>query len=305
MNLDRRKFLQLCGVSASGLLLPSGLALAAPLQESPSAQPKGMLSDLTKCIGCGWCQQACQEWNHLPAPPDCCGEAEPEDICLSADVWTVPELEVVEENGKQYQVFVKQQCMHCVDPACVSACPVGALQKLDSGPVVYDCTRCIGCRYCMVACPFSIPKFEWGESLGRIRKCTFCVDRQEDGLEPACAAACPTGALIFGDRDSLIAEAEARIQADPDRYFNHVYGKEELGGTSWMYLSPVSFEAMGFPAVGTEPVTSLSEAIATYGTAGVAASVTLLMGGLYYWFNGRKPKIQVDEPIPVESERES
>ena len=304
MNLDRRKFLQLCGVSASGLLLPSGLALAAPLQESPSAQSKGMLSDLTKCIGCGWCQQACQEWNHLPAQQSG-AEAQRETTCLSADVWTVPELKVVEEKGEQYQVFVKRQCMHCVDPACVSACPVGALQKLDSGPVVYDCTRCIGCRYCMVACPFSIPKFEWEESLGRIRKCTFCVDRQEDGLEPACAAACPTGALMFGDRDSLIAEAEARIQADPDRYFHHVYGKEELGGTSWMYLSPVSFEAMGFPAVGTEPVTSLSEAIATYGTAGVAASVTLLLGGLYYWFNGRQPKLQeAHEPIPVESERE-
>ena len=304
MNLDRRKFLHICGVTAGGLFLPSGVTLAAEPQVSPSAKSKGMLSDLTKCIGCGWCQQACQEWNHLPAQQSG-AEAQQETICLSADVWTVPELQEVEEDGQQYQVFVKRQCMHCVDPACVSACPVGALQKLENGAVVYDCTRCIGCRYCMVACPFSIPKFEWGESLGRIRKCTFCVDRQADGLEPACAAACPTGALIFGDREALIAEAEARIQADPDRYFHHVYGKEELGGTSWLYLWPVSFESMGFPSLGTEPVTSLSEAVATYGTAGVAASVTLLLGGMYYWFNGRQPKLLEHEPLPEESEGES
>jgi formate dehydrogenase iron-sulfur subunit len=196
-------------------------------------------------------------------------------------------------------------CNHCDDPPCTRVCPTQATWKRPDGIVMMDWHRCIGCRYCMVACPFGIPKFEWEESLGRIRKCTFCVDRQEEGLEPACAAACPTGALMFGDRDSLIAEAEARIQTDPDRYFHHVYGKEELGGTSWLYLSPVSFEAMGFPALGTDPVTSLSEAVATYGTAGVAASVTLLLGGLYYWFNGRQPKLQEEhEPIPVESERE-
>ena len=304
MDINRRKFLYVCGMTAGGLLMPS-VARADPLAGSSSSQQKGMLVDLTKCIGCGWCQQACKEWNHLPANPlDEAGCAQVDD-CLSADTWTLPELQSIEEDGQQYQVFVKRQCMHCVNPACVSACPVGALQKLDSGAVVYDCTRCIGCRYCMVACPFGIPKFEWAEPLPRIQKCTFCADRQADGLEPACAAACPTGALTFGDRGTLIAQAEARIQADPDRYFHHLYGEEELGGTSWMYLSPVAFETLGFPLLGTEPVTSLSEAVATYGTVGVAASVTLLLGGLYYWFNGRQPKLQVRE-IPIkESERES
>ena len=305
MELDRRKFLQACGVTASGLLVPSGLASAAPLEGPPSNHSKGMLTDLTKCIGCGWCTQACKEWNHLPAQQSGDADGEHEGPCLSAETWTFPELNEIEADGQRHKVFVKQQCMHCVDPACVSACPVGALQKLDSGPVVYDCTRCIGCRYCMVACPFGIPKFEWEEPLPRIRKCTFCVDRQEDGLEPACAAACPTGALTFGDRDALITEAEARIQADPDHYFHHIYGKDELGGTSWMYISPVPFEALGFPAFSTEPVTSVSEAVATYGTVGVAASVTLLLGGMYYWFHGRQPTLEVDEPIQVEGERES
>jgi formate dehydrogenase iron-sulfur subunit len=157
----------------------------------------------------------------------------------------------------------------------------------------------------MVACPFSIPKFEWEERLPRIRKCTFCVDRQADGLEPACAAACPTGALLFGDRDELIAEAEARIQVDPDRYFQHVYGKEELGGTSWLYLAPVPFKALGFPELQTEPVTSLSESVATYGTAGVAASVALLLGGLYHWLHGRQPELQMEAAIRTEGEEES
>lgn len=298
MELDRRRFLQICGLTASSLLAPSGIALAAPLQAS-STQPTGMLSDLTKCIGCGWCAEACSEWNHLAAQQP--GSQGQEQSCLSAQTWTLPDLREIEHDGQKHQVFVKQQCMHCLDPACVSACPVGALQKLDNGPVVYDCTRCIGCRYCMVACPFGIPKFEWDEPLPRIQKCTFCVDRQTQGMAPACSAACPTGALTFGNRDALIAEAEARIQADPDRYYPHVYGKDELGGTSWMYLSPVPFEELDFPTFKTEPVTALSESVATYGTAGVAASVTLLMGGLYYWFHRQKGEIMVDEPALEDS----
>jgi formate dehydrogenase iron-sulfur subunit len=261
-----------------------------------------MLSDLTKCIGCGWCQDACREWNHLSAQEGEAQEIEREDPCLSAETWTFPDLREVEAGGQVHRVFVKRQCMHCEHPACVSACPVGALQKQENGAVVYDCTRCIGCRYCMVACPFSIPKFEWSEALPRIRKCTFCVDRQAGGLAPACAGACPTGALTFGERDAIVSEAEARIAAHPDRYHHHIYGKDELGGTSWLYLSPVPFEALGFPTLGPEPVTTLSEAIATYGTVGVAASVSLLLGGVYYWFNGRNAHAHVELPVEDETE---
>lgn len=123
-------------------------------------------------------------------------------------------------------------------------------------------------------------------------------------MPPACAAACPTGALTFGDRDAMIAEAEARLQADPDLYVQHIYGKDEVGGTSWMYLSPVPFEELGFPELDTEPVTELSEAVATYGTAGVAASATVLLGGLYYWFNGRGKKLEDAELDAKEEEME-
>lgn len=299
MEVDRRQFLKVCGLAAGCMLIPSGAVLAAP---AGNAQSKAMLSDVTKCIGCGWCQQACKEWNDLPATGAEGGDQE--SPCLSAETWTVPDLIEIEEGSELQRVFVKRQCMHCMDPACVSACPVGALQKLDSGPVVYDCTRCIGCRYCMVACPFGIPKFEWNEPQPRIQKCTFCADRQEEGMPPACAVACPTGALTFGDRDAIIAEAESRIQAHPERYVPRIYGRSEVGGTSWMYLSPVPFEALGFPDLKTEPVTALSEAVATYGTAGVAASATILLGGLYYWFNGRGRKPEMTGLVSEEGEME-
>ncbi|MCL7451711.1 MAG: 4Fe-4S dicluster domain-containing protein [Anaerolineae bacterium] len=253
-----------------------------------------MLCDLTRCIGCGYCQRACCEWNQLN-PSEASATAKELDCGLSAELWTFPELREIEEDGKQFRVFVKRQCMHCLEPACVSACPVGALSRLENGAVTYDESKCIGCRYCMVACPYSVPKFEWDERLPRIRKCTFCADRQAQGMEPACSAACPTGTLTFGKRDELIAEAKARIQADPANYVSHIYGQDELGGSSWLYLSPVPFEKLGFPEFKTEPVTGLSEAVATYGTAGVAASVAAMLGG-FYWLNHRKSEPELQEP---------
>lgn len=301
MELNRRTFIKLTGAATAACLLPSGIARAAP-STSKTAKAKGMLSDLTKCIGCGWCQQACSEWNQLAAKSDCPDE-EPES--LSADTWTVAEQKDVQRVGGTYRIYVKRQCMHCLQPACVSACPVGALQKLDEGPVTYDPSRCIGCRYCMVACPFGIPKFEWEAALPMIRKCTFCVDRQQAGLAPACAGACPTGALLFGDRDALIAEARSRIQNEPERYVNHVYGENEIGGTSWLYLSPIPFQDLGFPALKTQSVTELSEAIAVYGTPSMAIGVAALLGGVHYWFSRRQGAIEATEiPGDIEQERQ-
>jgi formate dehydrogenase iron-sulfur subunit len=243
-----------------------------------------MLVDLTKCVGCGWCQEACKQSNELPLEKIDNWSAEQDALPLSANTWTLVTFKDIEQNGEQVRLYAKRQCMHCQHPACVSACPVSALQKTACGAVVYDAARCIGCRYCMMACPFGIPKFEWNEPIPLIRKCTFCADRQEDGLEPACADACPTGALLFGDRAALIAEAEKRIQEHPDKYIDHIYGKDELGGTSWLYLSPISFEELGFPTLEAEPVTDLSETVATRGTPAVGLGVTFLLGALYYWF---------------------
>jgi formate dehydrogenase iron-sulfur subunit len=222
-----------------------------------------------------------------------CPDQDPDS--LSADSWTVAQHKDIQRDGRSFRVYVKRQCMHCLEPACVSACPVGALQKTDEGPVTYDPSRCIGCRYCMVACPFGVPKFEWDAALPMICKCTFCADRQEEGMAPACAAACPTGALLFGNRDDLIAEARARIQDEPERYTNHVYGETEIGGTSWLYLSPVPFQDLGFPALKTESVTELSEAIAVYGTPSLAVGVAALLGGVHYWFGRRQGSIETDE----------
>lgn len=300
MKLSRRDTLKACGVAVGAWLLPLNAPGAARAMDRPSHRSKAMLVDLTLCIGCGWCQQACKQWNDLPAVKTYhwdCGEKQ---LSLSAKTWTLVECREVKTNSELYQVFVKRQCMHCLDPACISACPVGALQKAEFGAVVYDPSRCIGCRYCMVACPFGVPKYEWDTALPLIQKCTFCAERQEAGLRPTCADACPTGALLFGERDALIAEAEARIQAQPEQYVNHIYGKEEFGGTSWMYLSPVPFASLGFPALSRDPATRLSETVATFGMPGLALSVSLLLGGVYYWFNRLEGSALADEPVRQE-----
>jgi formate dehydrogenase iron-sulfur subunit len=127
-------------------------------------------------------------------------------------------------------------------------CPVGALVKTPEGPVTYDADKCIGCRYCMVACPFGIPKYQWGEALPKVQKCIMCAEKRvSKGLKPACATVCPSGATTFGERDALIAEARKRIRSTPNEYVDHVYGLEEAGGTSVLYLSCVPFESIGFP----------------------------------------------------------
>jgi formate dehydrogenase iron-sulfur subunit len=249
---------------------------------------KSVLVDLNRCMGCRACQVACKAWNDNPGEVTLCLGCYDNPPDFSGDTWSLIRFNEVEESsGKLHWVFTKRQCMHCVHPACVSACPVSALEKLDDGPVVYDAKKCIGCRYCMLACPFHVPRVHWDRVFPLIKKCTFCADRQSNGMEPACVKACPTDALVYGEREALIAEAEARIQSRPDKYANHVYGKEEAGGTSWMYISPVPFKELGFPELDSEPVPELSEALAIYGTPSMLVGVTALLGGLY-WFTKRR-----------------
>ncbi len=278
--MKRRQFLKVVGAATGALLLPSRteLMIARASSDSP-CDSQGVLVDLTKCIGCGWCQEACSQQNDLSPEEIRNWSVDQDPLPLSANTWT---LVTFGETATNERVFAKRQCMHCLHPACVSACPVSALEKSECGAVVYDAARCIGCRYCMVACPFEIPKFEWDESLPLIRKCTFCADRQAEGLEPACTSACLTGALLFGDRAALVTEAKARIEEHPDQYVDHIYGKEELGGTSWMYLSPVPFVELGFPTLGEQTVTGLSETVATFGTPAVALGVALFLSSIYY-----------------------
>src|SRR5664279_2026621 len=140
------------------------------------------------------------------------------------------------------------QCMHCVTPACASGCVVKALEKTPEGPVVYHTDRCLGCRYCMIVCPFGVPKYEFTSATPLVKKCTFCAERQKKGLAPACTEVCPSGALKFGRRADLLEEAKTRIYTNPDAYVHKIYGEDEAGGTSWLYISDVPFESLALPA---------------------------------------------------------
>jgi|YelNatPaOPRAMG01_1025707.scaffolds.fasta_scaffold17529_4 formate dehydrogenase iron-sulfur subunit len=191
----------------------------------------GILIDITKCIGCGACEKACKMRNDLPTNLE---------TNLSATAYTV-----VQE--RLPNTYVRRMCMHCENPTCVSVCPVGAFTKTKAGPVIYDKDKCIGCRYCMYSCPFSIPKYQWDRVIPYVQKCYMCADRIEEGSEPACTAACPTGASIFGERDALIHEAQMRIKDNPGRYVDHIYGLNEVGGTSVLYISSVPFDKLGPP----------------------------------------------------------
>jgi formate dehydrogenase iron-sulfur subunit len=250
---------------------------------------KGVLYDATKCIGCRACQVACKQWNELPAEKTTNSGTYENPPKMSAYTFTKINFTELEHNGEFKWVFNKQQCMHCQEPGCAEACIVGALVKTEAGPVTYDEGKCIGCRYCMVACPFGIPNFEWDKPIPWIRKCTFCADRQGAGLKPACVTTCPTGALKFGERDELIAEAQRRIAEHPDKYVNHIYGAQEVGGTSWLYLSPVPFEEIGFPTLPSVPVTINAER-AMAAVPPVLVGVAAAMAGIY-WLVQRQQKI--------------
>jgi formate dehydrogenase iron-sulfur subunit len=244
---------------------------------------KALLQDGTRCIGCRACQVACKAWNDLPAESTRFfggdGYQNPRD--LGASTYTVVGYtETARADGAPDWVFARHVCMHCQEPACVSACPAAALRKLPTGPVVWDESHCIGCRYCQLACPFVVPKFGFSSLVPRISKCTMCADRLEAGRPPACAQACPTGAIAFGDRDTLVAEAEARIAAAPDRYVHHVYGKDEVGGTCVLHLSSVPFDRLGYPTnLPTEPMPHYTRWVMDL-IPGAVVGLGLVLGGV-------------------------
>ena len=260
-SFNRRRFLQ-------GLVGGTGLCVISPADvnaNTPShAGIPSVLVDITRCINCRSCMRACKESNDLPNNTDLTsdfpGSWESED--LRWDQWTVVN-PVTGLNGDGIEVTrnVKSQCMQCLEPTCVSVCPVGAMTKSELGPILYSADRCIGCRYCIMACPFDVPKFEWeGGMFSVIGKCQFCThQRLAEGKIPACVESCPTGALKFGSRESLLFEARARIKTTPDRYVDHIYGENEAGGTAWLYISDVPFENIGFKSnVETAPMPPLT-----------------------------------------------
>lgn len=247
-----------------------------------------ILTDLTKCIGCEACAWACKEINELPRDD---GAAK-----LSARTWTTVE--------KRKGVNIRRQCMHCLDPACVSVCPVGALQKTAEGPVIYDESRCMGCRYCMIGCPFGVPKYEWDSPLPRVQKCVLCFEKRvKEGRQPACTEACPTGATKFGDRDELIQEARERIRKSPDLYVDHIYGLHEAGGTSVLYLSSVPFEELAFKvSLRDDPYPRLTWEILSK-LPSVVSVGGVMMFGIWWIVNRRETmeKVRNGELSPEEA----
>jgi len=232
--MDRRGFLGLVG-SAGALGLVGRDAKAMP---GGGADLPAVLVDTTKCVGCRTCETECARANGLPEPPD----PVPEPARLSPVRWTV----VNDHKGpKGEEVTAKRQCMHCRQPACVSACLTRAMHKTARGAVVWDGDKCMGCRYCMLSCPFDVPTFEYDSPNPRILKCRMCLERQEAGGIPACVENCPAEALTFGKRGELVRTAWRRIDAEPDKYVAHVYGEHEAGGTSYLYLSAIPFENLG------------------------------------------------------------
>jgi formate dehydrogenase iron-sulfur subunit len=301
MNPTRRTFLKCAGATgAAALVAGPRVASAAALR---SGKSPAVLVDTTRCVGCRACEAACSEANKLP-PPAMTGDEAVYKTRRTMDVntFTVVNRRDGPDGGSEPR-YVKSQCMHCLDPGCASACPAKAMEKTFDGPVVYHPERCLGCRYCMLACPFDVPRFEYEKASPYIRKCLFCADRQEQGLVPACVEACPAMTLQFGTRGDLLEEARKRIYQNPDKYVHHVYGEDEVGGTSWLYITDVPFERLGFRTdLSTESAPELSRTALAAVPFVLTLWPPLLMG--LYTFSQRREEAAGAETGESESNHE-
>lgn len=294
MGIDRRGFLKhVAGIGAAAAVGSAGKAFA---EEEFAGNPDrfGVLVDLSVCIGCRKCELACKEVNHLPFK----SVAEFEDKSVfehkrrtHADTYTVVNRFYNSENPGQ-PIYVKKQCMHCDEPACASACLVKAFTKTPEGAVVYNPKVCIGCRYCMAACPFNIPAYQYDDPFTpEVTKCTFCYNIiSQSGGKPACVQNCPVDALTFGKREDLVDLAHEKIRMSPNKYVRHVYGEHEMGGTSWLYISPVPFDQVGFRTdLGTTPAPKFTRGFLSMVSVVLIAWPALCMG--FYTFSKRREEI--------------
>lgn len=237
MSIDRRSFFKTLGIA--GVTLAVGKSAGATSPENNEIEFNGVLYDSTRCVGCLECEKACASAHNLPEPVD---EIKVDVLRKTSEF----QRSVINyRTTSKGEVYVRNQCMHCNEPACAAACLTEAMHKTKEGPVIWREPKCMGCRYCMVSCPFDVPKFEYHSANPKIQKCDMCYDRITKGQLPTCVESCPGEALTFGTRRELIADARKRIAENPDNYIDQIYGENVAGGTGWLYLSPVPFNELG------------------------------------------------------------
>jgi formate dehydrogenase iron-sulfur subunit len=256
-----------------------------------------ILIDTTRCVGCETCVAACKEENGLGKDRPWRGQASIDSLSATRNI-TV--------HRRPENRFVVQQCRHCLEPACASACLVGAMQKTPEGPVIYDADKCIGCRYCLLACPYGIPRYDWDTAVPVVHKCTMCYHRLQEGRIPACVEACPQNASVFGSRDELLAEARRRIADNPGKYSPRIYGEHEVGGTSVMYITDTSLAFLAYkPDLGDQPLPAL-----TWQSLKKVPPVIVGMGavmGAVYWTVNRRMRLALEksyEELPLQRPEE-
>lgn len=272
MSISRRKFLGWFG--ATGLCAAAGKSVFAAGNKHFEGYPGsfGVLHDISLCVGCRSCEAACNKVNGLAPPNRPFSDLSVLDDVRRTETANYTVVNRYEREGRKKPLFRKIQCNHCLEPACASVCFVQAFKKTELGAVTYDPEVCVGCRYCMIACPFEIPAYEYHEPIApRVTKCHMCYPRLVKGRLPGCVEACPMEALTFGKRDDLLKAARARIQKYPHKYIDHIYGENEMGGTSWLYISNTAFSDVGMREdLGVIPAPSL--------TSGALSAVPIVAG---------------------------
>jgi formate dehydrogenase iron-sulfur subunit len=296
MSVSRRGFIG----GAVGTALAAGTARAGTVKHFGGYPGRyGLLHDTTLCVGCRSCEVACKEVNGLPPVEEPIGDTRIFDTVRRT---TDTSLTVVNRylvgSEDRPPVYRKLQCMHCNEPCCATVCPVHAFEKTPEGPVLYHPELCMGCRYCVMACPYYALAYEYQDPLTpRVMRCTMCYDRIKEGRLPGCAEACPMGAITFGERDELIEVARERIRKYPDRYVNHIFGEHEFGGTSWMILSGVGFQELALEeGLTSEPLPAIATSYLGVVPLVITVYPGLLMG--MYAFSKRQQAV-------AKSERES
>jgi len=301
MRSDRRTFLKILAGAGIATALGSNKAALADISTLRGYPDQfGVLVDTTVCIGCRRCEWACKEWNKLP-DQKALREYEKDQAVFQkirrtkADTFTVVN-RFQNPRDASKPIYVKKQCMHCYEPGCASSCFVKAFTKQPVGAVTYDASLCVGCRYCMAACPFDMPAYQYYNAFTpEVTKCTFCFDRiTKEGGAPACVGICPVETMTFGKRTDLIDLGHKKIRDNPTRYVNHVYGENEVGGTSWMYLSAVPFNMIGFRTdLGTAPIPTMGKPFLSLVAPVFIVIPALAMG--FYSFKKRRDKLEEEQ----------